>query len=985
LIKKLTFSYLHTFKTTKKTLLCSLLFVITAQLLAFNTYALDPSLEPAQYHHQRWSNENGLPQNTINSITQTTDGYLWLGTLEGLVRFDGISFTNFNARNTMAIDHNIITAAHTDKNGSLWFVNSKGSLIKVVNNQFERLSSINHLSTTLINTIYPSDKGVIWIGTNGNGLIKYQNHQFTSPEYLSVLGSHIRKITENIDGLWVASDKGLFLITNKAQVIAIDDKTGLESNIKALYSTKENLVLVGTDKGLIYVKNNSLQSLSHIDNMQNNSIEDIIEDSDKNIWLATDGQGLIRIQHILSPSPKTKTLFNNQSIYSLFEDREKILWVGSHLDGLYKLKDPRVATYSRNEGLSHHLVRSVIESSSGSILIGTEGGGINEYKNRRITPYSSLEKLSNLKVYSMIENADKSLWIGSDQGIFRTYKDSFDQYTVESGLSNNIVLALHQATGGDLWVGTYAGGLNILTQNGFKKVPSIPALNETSINVIYEDSRGVIWIGTRGKGLVKYSDNNFTTYTIAEGLSDNMVFSIHEDSDGYLWVGTYGGGLNRLKDNVFAIITEDHGLYDNVIHKIVEDNSGRFWISSNRGIFNVSKDELNATINGVKKSIEPIVYGIKDGMRNAECNGGNDAGLLTSQNEVWFPTIDGVIKASRLGYEEKYFSTPILINKVLANDLNISKSKLPNIGSDINNLSISYTSPSLYEPEALEFRYKLKGIDDDWIYAKNRRTAHYGNIPAGKYTFSVQVKTTTTDWENQQSSITILVSPQYYETVWFKLLLGLLTIAIIYLAYRVKVTQLKRRNRDLENAIQQRTAELQKANISLNQLAREDGLTEVINRRAFNEILEQECDRAKQSSSDLCLLLIDIDYFKQYNDALGHLAGDECLINIAAIISQTCNQSKEAVARYGGDEFAVILPMIDKDSALALANKICHKVLNQAISHPNSKVAGVVSVTVGVGSINDIKSHTAFELISSADKGLYNAKNNGKNQAAHGH
>jgi diguanylate cyclase (GGDEF)-like protein len=985
LIKILTFSYLHTVKTTKTSLPCYLLLVLIAQLLALNTYALDPSLEPSQYHHQHWSNENGLPQNTINSITQTTDGYLWLGTLEGLVRFDGMSFTHFNSRNSKIIDHNIITATHTDQNGRLWFVNAKGSLIQLVNNQFYRIPSKNYLATTLINTIYPSDKGVIWIGTNGKGLIKYQNHQFTSPQYLKTLGSHISKITENTDGLWVASDKGMFLITSSEQVITIKSTTGLFSNIKALYSTKENLVLVGTDKGLYYVKNNSLQPLSLINDIQNNSIEAIIEDSDKNIWLATDGQGLIRIQDILSPSPKTNTLFDNQSIYSLFEDREKILWVGSHLNGLHKLKNPRVATYSRDEGLSHHLVRSVIESSSGSIFIGTEGGGVNEYKNGRITPYSSLEKLSNLKVYSIIENPDESLWIGSDQGLFKTDKNSFDQYTVENGLSNNIVLALHQVTDGDLWVGTYSDGLNIFDQSGFKKVPSVPALNKTSINVIYEDSLGDIWIGTRGKGLVKYSDNSFTTYTTAQGLSDNMIFAIHEDSDGYLWIGTYGGGLNRLKDNVFNIITEEHGLYDNVIHKIVEDNSGRFWISSNRGIFNVSKDELNATIDGVKKSIDTIVYGTKDGMKNAEGNGGNNAGLFTSQHEVWFPTIDGVVKASRLDYQQRYFSTPILITTVLANNSNVSKKELPYVGSDINNLSISYTSPSLYEPESLRFKYKLEGIDDGWIYAKNRRIAQYGNIPAGKYTFSVKVKTTTTDWMTTKTSISIVVTPQYYETVWFKLLIGLLTLAIIYLAYRIKIAQLKRHNRALEKAIQQRTADLQNANILLNQLAREDGLTGVINRRAFNEILEQECGLAEQSSSELCLLLIDIDYFKQYNDAFGHLAGDECITKIAAIISQTCDQSEAVVARYGGDEFAVILPMIDKYSALTVANKICHKVLSQAISHPNSKVAGVVSVTVGVGSINDAKTKTMVELISGADKGLYNAKNNGKNQAAYGY
>jgi diguanylate cyclase (GGDEF)-like protein len=959
-----------------------LLSILAAQLFVCNVFALEPSLTPSQYHHQQWNNENGLPQNTINSIAQTTDGYLWLGTLEGLVRFDGIKFANFNSRNTPAIDHNMIITTHTDKNGVLWVVNSKGSIIKVVNDQFQRLPSINSLSTTLVNAIYASDEGMLWIGTNGDGLVKYQNEQFTSPEYLKVLGNHIRKIIENEDGLWVASDKGLFLITDNAQVIPISDKTGLNSNIKALYSTKDKLVLVGTDKGLVYVKDNDLLSLSHMGGVKNNSVEAILEDSDENIWIATDGQGLVRVQDILSLSPKTNTLFSNQSIYSLFEDRENILWIGSHLDGLHKLKDPRVATYSTAEGLSHRSVRSVIQSSRGSILIGTAGGGVNEYKDGNITPYSSLPQLSHLKVYTMIENPDGALWIGSDEGIFKAYENSFDHYTVENGLANNIVLALHQATNGDLWVGTYSGGLNIFNHNGFKNVPSVPALNETSINVIYEDSRGDIWIGTRGKGLVKYSNNQFKTYTTAEGLSDNMIFAIHEDRDGYLWIGTYGGGLNRLKDEVFTAVTEDHGLYDNVIHKIIEDNTGRFWMSSNKGIFNVSKDELNATINGVKKTISPIVYSTKDGMRNSECNGGNNAGLLTSQNEIWFPTIDGIVKASKLDYEQRYFSTPALINEVIANNNIISKSELPNLGSDINSLSISYTAPSLYEPESLRFKYKLSGIDDDWVYSANERVAYYQNIPAGQYSFNVLVKSLNKDWSLNKTSLKFTISPQYYETVWFKLLLGLFTIAIIYLAHRVKVIHLQRSNRELENAIQQRTVELKNANTLLNQLAREDGLTGVMNRRAFTEILERECSHAEQTSSDLCLLFVDIDYFKQYNDVFGHQAGDSCIKNIAKVISQSCKQPGQVVARYGGDEFAVILPALDKDDALAHAEGICCEIANQAISHPDSKVSGIVTVTIGVGSISELKNYAADELISAADQGLYHAKKTGKNRAA---
>ncbi|MFQ3324201.1 MAG: diguanylate cyclase (GGDEF)-like protein [Pseudomonadales bacterium] len=202
------------------------------------------------------------------------------------------------------------------------------------------------------------------------------------------------------------------------------------------------------------------------------------------------------------------------------------------------------------------------------------------------------------------------------------------------------------------------------------------------------------------------------------------------------------------------------------------------------------------------------------------------------------------------------------------------------------------------------------------------------------------------------------------------------------MAHRVKVLHLQRNNRELENAIQQRTVELKKANTLLNQLAREDSLTGVMNRRAFTEILERECSHAEQTLSDLCLLFVDIDYFKQYNDVFGHQAGDSCIKNIATVISQSCKQPGQVVARYGGDEFAVILPALDKDDALAHADGICCEIANQAISHPDSKVSGIVTVTIGVGSISELKSYAADELISSADQGLYHAKKTGKNRAA---
>jgi diguanylate cyclase (GGDEF)-like protein len=419
-----------------------------------------------------------------------------------------------------------------------------------------------------------------------------------------------------------------------------------------------------------------------------------------------------------------------------------------------------------------------------------------------------------------------------------------------------------------------------------------------------------------------------------------------------------------------------------VVHRIIEDGRGDVWMSSNRGIFRVEKARLDQVADGTQSSLVPVAYGVIDGMRNPECNGGASAGAITRGGVLWFPTIEGLasIDPDRARLPINRFAPPVLIEDVLidgrASDASIGI-RLP---AEAQTLEVHFTALSLMAPGAVRFRYRLEGLEDEWVNAEGRRTAYYSKLPPGDYRFHVIAANNDGVWNTDGASLQISVAPLFYESWWFRGVAVLVFVLAGPLFHRVRVRRLTRQKAALERDVAERTSALELANTLLAKLAQEDGLTGLMNRRAFDRALDEECRRATRLRSPLSLIMLDLDAFKAYNDRHGHQAGDECLRTVSQAIAAASRRAGELVARYGGEELAVIIPGDLPDSVTRQAEHLRARVQELALPHPGSAVAPVVTVSVGVAFAALDADVTPTGMLSAADRALYLAKQRGRNR-----
>ena len=347
-----------------------------------------------------------------------------------------------------------------------------------------------------------------------------------------------------------------------------------------------------------------------------------------------------------------------------------------------------------------------------------------------------------------------------------------------------------------LWIGTGSdselGGLHLLKDGVFTPFRAPEGLTLTDVRVITEDRQGALWVGG-ASGMSRYKDGKFTNYTTEHGLSNNYVRDIYEDADGTVWIATYGGGLNRFKDGRLTHITTKEGLFDNIVSRILEDDYGNLWMSCNRGIYRASRKQLNDLAEGRVKTITSVSYGVADGMKSNETNGGGQpAGWKDREGRLWFPTIKGVVMIDPNNLNK--LPPPVVVEQVLVDKTHVDTRQMLTMRPGQSDLEIHYAGLSLTAPEKVRFKYKLEGYDRDWVDAKDRRVAYYTHVAPGAYTFRVMAANNDGVWSTQDATIQLTVIPPFWRTVWFVslILLGLIVSGVF--AYKRRISKLKRAN-----------------------------------------------------------------------------------------------------------------------------------------------------------------------------------------------
>ena len=802
-------------------------------LLLFSTQlvsAEDASSFIRQSVHRVWTTEDGLPQNSVNAIIQTKDGYLWMGTQEGLVRFNGATFTIFDKHSLKAMKGNTIHALMEDREGNLWIATSRGGLMRYHAGEFRTYSKAQGLADDSVNALLQDTKGNVWIGTP-NGLDRFEQGSFfhyTVAEGLS--GNSIKALAETADGdLWVATNNGLDQIHRGDVHSENIDHLLPGTKINVLHADGETL-WIGTEfTGVYRLSAGKLVRYSSKEGLPDLPVISMMQDEDS-LWVGTYRGGFCHISRSENERFNcftSKDGLNDEVVFSMLRDREGSFWVGTLTGGLNQFRRARFTTFDHaRTGASP--ARSLYEANDGSIWIGTDSG-LNRYKDGRV--YSYLRGNGGVKsdVRSVMQDKDGSIWVGTKNGLNQFSDEKIRRYTVSDGLPDNRIYAVYQDHSGAVWIGT-EHGVSRFVDGQFQTFDAQSGAPTNLVWAIFEDHEYNLWFGTYGQ-LSLFRDGRFIPEKEDNRLALRDVTYFYEDSDHVLWLTTAGNGLKRVDHGRITSYSQDEGLFNETIWAILEDDQQNLWISSNRGIFKVAKPELNAFAAGQISQINSISYDAEDGV-SAECNGGNqNPALKTSKGELLFACLRGVIVAVASRKFQSDLAPPVVIEKVLLNgepisqnaEVSVSKEKL-----DFNFAALSYVVPSHNI-----FKYRLEPEENEWTFSF-RGDAHYANLAPGRYEFHVFAANSDGTWNTVGVNFSFYLRPPFYSTRWFRYLcvLGIILFGIAY--YLWHVWQIRKREEELIRQVDERTSQLQQ------QIAERKEIEQVLARAAA--IVESSSD-----------------------------------------------------------------------------------------------------------------------------------------------
>jgi ligand-binding sensor domain-containing protein/AraC-like DNA-binding protein len=736
------------------------------------------------YQYNAWTNDNGLPMNTVMAIAQTPDGYLWLGTETGLARFDGVKFEVFSSENVPAFSCNLINALLVDSKGTLWIVTQLRGIIRCQNRKFEAFNQYSHLVGKEIWCVMESPDKSIWIGSS-RGVFCWADERMTKIPLPGNLSSTVvRALAEDREGrVWVGTrDDGVILVKKTGDSFETDYIGPKGTEITTLFVDRKGALWIGTqDCGLTRYWQEQRLSFTTANGLTNNTIRAIYESPFGNLWIGTNSGGINILEREIEDSggktparnftvlPEPKE-FTSDVIISFFEDREGTLWIGTNGGGLYNLRESKIITYTNKNGLSFNNVYGVFHDSHGRVWMGSKGYGVNYYdfKESRFYTLTTRDGLSSDSVLSFSEDPGGALWFGTLGGGINRLKDGNIQvFDFRHGLSSNVFRAVYADPEGNIWAGSAKGEIYRFSNNRFTLAANVIS----RVNTMHKDSRGNLWAGTLGNGLcrLEVKSGKLEVFNEEKGMSNNIVCCIHEDAGGILWIGTLNG-LNRWQNGKLSAVLKKHGLPDDTVYWIIEDHKHDFWISSNQGIYCLRRKEIDAFFNGDTFSVNPIVFGKESGMQSMECNGGNHpAGCKTHDGKIWFPTTCGVSVVDPVNISINKIPPPVLIEKIIINgqDYPLSLPSPVVVSPGYNILEIHYTALSFIAPGKIRFKYKMEGHDKAWIDADKKRTAFYSNLPPGQYTFRVTACNSEGIWNNTGTWMEIHLKSSFFRTPAF--------------------------------------------------------------------------------------------------------------------------------------------------------------------------------------------------------------------------
>ena len=774
-----------------------------------------PSTHSAPYRVDSWSTDDGLPQSSVTSIVQTHDGYLWLGTFGGLVRFDGVQFASFDRKNTPKLPSGRILSVFEDHDGTLWVGTEEGGLAQFAGADVQSFVLPNRGSASkYVRGIAESSDGTLWIHTAEDQLIWRKAGAFAiCSTNWNLAGHSVHGLAaDGVGRIWVGTEHELAVWENGSF------KTVWSQNRKDFQIDG----LAGSRTGIWVAANGRVRRLERGNWVADygaypwtkGSVTCMLEDRSGRLWAGTYGSGLFRFD----TNGAVLEISRSQGlpgiiVRSLEEDREGNLWVGTEGHGLARLKPSIFQSFGRAQGLSSDLVLTVSEGQDGELWVGTNGEGVDRLKNGQVRHYGPADGLTNECVWSVLEDRNKTTWAGTwGGGLFSLKNDKFVPFENPEGCGP-IVCALFEDSHGSMWLGQPLSEPHITRlQGGQPAVLKLPTPSgRVDARVVAEDAAGNIWVGTRGDGLYRLKSGECTRFTRQDGLSSEVILCLYNDADGVLWAGT-GEGLNRLRGSHFDSFTTKDGLVDDGIFFMTEDNRGQFWFGSGGGVFRVAKADLEHYVPGSEK-LRCFGYTKADGMPSTECSSGcQPAGCKTRDGRLWFPTGNGLAIVDPSAIPFNPLPPPVIIEDVTIEGKSreisgeptrpsarplqtIEAGKVLKVPPGKQRFEFHFTGLSFTAPEKVKFKYKLEGAEKDWVEAGNRRSALYSFLQPGPYVFHVLACNNDGVWNETGASLGLIVLPYFWQTWWFRAVIVVGGLLVLAAATEFRLASERRLNR----------------------------------------------------------------------------------------------------------------------------------------------------------------------------------------------
>jgi ligand-binding sensor domain-containing protein/signal transduction histidine kinase len=804
-------------------------FILTFSFLISGPFSLSAAIVSRHWGTLEGRPE-GLPQNSVIAMTQTRDGYLWLGTLNGLVRFDGIQFTVFDESNTPGLNSSRIVYLFEDSQTNLWIGTETAGISLVKNGKVTSLDiGVGGREGRLVSACEDST-GAVWLYTASGQLIRYRDGRGDIWNIGRTAASGtVVLIAEKSGPLWVGMNGGLYAIgvnvATNSRALAVEHELKI-GRFDFLVSSQRGGYWRLADGKVQKWKGNQLErDLGAAP--WHSPVAAACEDPAGNLIVGTFGEGVFwfdadgKSSQIASGSG-----LSHNTVLSLCMDRQGDLWVGTDGGGLNLLKRQ---LFEVVEETRHLTTQSVSEDNQGGLFVGAYGlqylkdgtvrhlgatNFISYLKDGVVQPVS----WTNLYVRSVFVDRDQRVWVGTDvAGLFQFRDGDFHRVPGAEILGPSI-WAIHQTRDGAVWVGMLSGLAR--WQNGeWKLFRTVSGLPSDAVRAIAEDNEGNLWIGTE-RGLSRFRDGKFTSIHKADGLPSEDVSSLLVDKEGVLWVGTFGGGLGRFEKGRWTRYTTSQGLVNNSIGYLIEDDHGYFWMGSYIGLMRVEKKDLNDFAQGLAASVQCRAYGKSDGLPDEyECTSGSQpAACRTRDGKLWFPTIKGLVSLNPARLTRNTNPPPVLIESVLVegekqntNAFLVGRLKSVTLPPGKERLDIHYTSLNLGAADKARFKYRL-GHESGWTEVGNTRVAHYSKLPPGEYAFEVTAANEDGFWNPQVATLALIIEPPFWRTWWFIALSVAVLLGIVVASVHYVSTQ--KLQRELAVLRQQEALEKERARIA---------------------------------------------------------------------------------------------------------------------------------------------------------------------------